>query len=173
VRWTLIRRGVRVPLPAYDRISLALMTRRITRFRLRACARVALCSLALIGGLGLAGCASIDELKSTMSGWFATGKFPGADEEMFAGDVPDASHSTAPEKTLREGQSKASKKEDKPVRRRQPPQTVKLQKKPPVSATAEAVKPQRAEPQSASSPAEPSRLRNLWPEPPAPGSFSR
>jgi hypothetical protein len=102
-----------------------------------------------------------------MSGWFAKGKFPGADEKKFADDVTDASHSTTPEKTLTEGQGKTS------VLRRQPPQTVTVQKKPPVSATAAAVKPQRAEPQSAPSPTGPSQLRNLWPEPPAPGSFSR
>jgi hypothetical protein len=139
---------------------------------LRASARVTLFSLALFGGLALAGCASIDELKNTMSGLIAKGKFPGADEEKLPGDVPDATNRTPPEKTLREGQ-KASKKEDKPAPKPPKPQTVKLPKEPPVSVSAKSGRPQEADARSAPSPTAPSQLRNLWPEPPAPGSFSR
>jgi hypothetical protein len=140
---------------------------------LRACARIALFSVALLGGFGLAGCASIEELKDTMSGWFATGNSLGGHEGVSPDDVPDASHIAPPEKPPREEASKASKNKDKPARKLQRPQTAELPKQPPVSAPTEAVKSQGANAQSASSQAAPSRLRNLWPEPPAPGTFSR
>jgi hypothetical protein len=108
-----------------------------------------------------------------MSGWFAPGKPPHADEGMFAGDVPDPSLETPPDKALRSGQGKASKQENEPRRSRQPAKTVNFQKEPAVSAPTEAIKRQGADKQSPSSTTPPSELRSLWPEPPAPGSFSR
>lgn len=140
---------------------------------MRTCARVALFSVALFGSFGLAGCASIDELKDTISGWFATGKSLGGHEGMLAGDVPDVPHRTPPEKMLSEEASKASKKKDKPAGKLQRQQTVERPNKPPVSVSAEAVRPQEADAQSAPSQAAPSRLRNLWPEAPPPETFSR
>jgi hypothetical protein len=75
---------------------------------------------------------------------------------------------------LREDANKASKKKDKAARKPQQQQkTVDRPNKPPVSVSAEAVKPQRADAQSAPSQASPSRLRTLWPEAPPPGNFSR
>ena len=138
---------------------------------MRACARVALFSVALFGGLGLAGCASVDELKDTMSGWFSTGKSLVGYEGVSPGDGPDTTRRSLPEKTLSEEASKASQKKDKPARKLQRPQTAERPKKPSVSVSAEAVKPQRAEAQSA--PSQTAPLRTLWPEAPAPGTFSR
>jgi len=74
-----------------------------------------------------------------------------------------------PEKPLKKGASKASKKKDKSKVQR--PQTV--EKKLSTSDSTEAAKPQGAKPQSVPSQPAPSQLRTLWPEPPAPGTFSR
>jgi hypothetical protein len=74
-----------------------------------------------------------------------------------------------PEKPLKKEASKASKKKDKSKVQR--PQTV--EKKLPTSDSTEATKPQGAEPPSVPSQPAPSQLRPLWPEPPAPGTFSR
>jgi hypothetical protein len=57
---------------------------------MRACAWVALVSVVVSAGLGLAGCASIDELKDTMSRWFASDKFLGGHEGSFSDDVSNA-----------------------------------------------------------------------------------
>jgi hypothetical protein len=140
---------------------------------MRTCARVALVLIAVSASLGLAGCASIDELKDTLSGWFATGKFLGGHEGVFSGDVPNATHPIPPDKTLSEEASKASKKKDKPAHKLQRQKTVELSKKPPLSASAEAVRTQGANSQSAPSQAAPSGLGTPWPEAPASGTFSR
>src|SRR4030081_88977 len=86
---------------------------------LHAGARVALSSMVLLGTLGLAGCSSVDELKGTVSGWFAPGKVSRADEGMFVRGA-DGSHPIPPERIVREGKSKASKNENQAVRGRQP-----------------------------------------------------
>jgi hypothetical protein len=83
---------------------------------LHAGARVALSSVVLLGTLVLAGCSSVDELKGTMSGWFAPGKVSRADEGMFVRDTDDSSG----EDCERERKSKASKNENQAVRGRQP-----------------------------------------------------
>jgi hypothetical protein len=127
--------------------------------------------MAVFAGLGLAGCASVDELKNTMSGWFA--KFPGGHEGAYPDEMPDAVPMIGPDKILKEEASKASKTTEKAARKLQRQQTVERPNKAPVSVSAKAVRPQEANAQSAPSPTAPSRLRNLWPEPPAPGSFSR
>jgi hypothetical protein len=136
---------------------------------LHAGARVALSSMVLLGTLGLAGCSSVDELKGTVSGWFAPGKVSRADEGMFVRDA-DGSHPIPPERIVREGKSKASKNENQAVRGRQP-KAVTLEKEPAVSAPTDRVPD--ADRQATSSTTAPSRLRTLWPEPPAPGTFSR
>lgn len=130
---------------------------------MRSCAPVWLIVLALSASLGLAGCASLDELKATVTG--SSAKFPGGDERVLSENPP--------EETERAEASKAAKKTDKPVRSRQPPQTVKLPRGSPASAPAEAVRLQETDAKSASSQTTPSRLRNLWPKSPAPGIFSR
>ena len=169
----LARLEVRFRLPPCDGIEPSVDDAVDHEVALRACARVALSSVVLLGSLGLAGCNSVEELKSTVSGWFAPGKFPRADEGIFAGDVPDPSLRRPPENIPREAQSKASKKQNEPRRSQQPTRTVKLPKEPPVSAPSETDRPQGANRQSLPSSTPQSGLRNLWPEPPAPGSFSR
>jgi hypothetical protein len=139
---------------------------------MRASARAALVSIAVSAGLGLAGCASVDELKDTMSNWFSTRKsLGGGHEGMLPDEVPEASDRSPPGKVLGEEASKSSKNKDKAAKSERP-QTAERPKKPPVSVSADAVRPQRADAQSAAQTA-PSRLRTLWPEAPAPGSFSR
>jgi hypothetical protein len=140
---------------------------------MRACTQVALVLIAVSASLGLAGCASFDELKDTMSGWFASGKLLGGHERDVSRDVPDATVSTPPGKMQSEEASKASKKKEKPAHKLQRKETVELPKKPPLSASAEAVRPQGADAQSAPSQAAPSRLGTPWPEAPASGTFSR
>ena len=93
---------------------------------MRSCAPVWLIVLALSASLGLAGCASFDELKATVTG--SSAKFPGGDERVLSENPP--------EETERAEASKAAKKTDKPVRSRQPPQTVKLPRGSPASAPA-------------------------------------
>jgi hypothetical protein len=139
---------------------------------MRACAQVALVLLTVSASLGLAGCASIDGLKDTMSGWFASGKFVGGHEGDISRDVPDATPRIAPDKTQSEEESKASKKKEKPAHKLQRQETVELPRKPPLSASAEAVRPQGADAQSAPSQAAPSGLGTPWPEAPASGTFS-
>jgi hypothetical protein len=140
---------------------------------MRACARVALVLMAVSASFGLAGCGSIDDLKATISRWFDIGKFPRGRGGVFPDDLPDATPMIPPEKMLKEEASKASKKKNKPARKLQRPQTVELPKKPPISDSTEAVRPQGAEAQSAPSQPAPLRLRTLWPEAPPPGTFSR
>jgi hypothetical protein len=79
----------------------------------------------------------------------------------------------APGKMLGGEASKGANKKDKTARKLQRQQTVERPDKPPVSVSTKAVRPQEANAQSAPSEAAPSRLRNLWPEPSAPGTFSR
>jgi len=123
--------------------------------------------MALSASFGLAGCSSIDDLKDTISRWFDIGKFHGGRGGVFPDDATPLIPS---EKMPKEEASKASKKKDKPARR---PQTVALPKKPLISDSTDAVRPQGTEAQSPPSQPEPLRLRTLWPEAPAPGTFSR
>jgi hypothetical protein len=140
---------------------------------MRACARVALISMTVSASIGLAGCGAIDDLKDAISRWFDTASFPGG-REVFPDDLPNATPMIPPEKIPKEEASKASKKKNKPARKLQRPQTVKLQKKPPTSDSTEAARPEETEGQS-SAPSQPAplRLRTPWPEAPAPGAFSR
>jgi hypothetical protein len=129
--------------------------------------------MAVSATFGLAGCGSIDDLKDTLSRWFDIGKFPGGRGGVFPKDLPDATPMMPPEKMLKEKASKASKKKDNPTRKPQRPQTVELPKKPPISNSTEAVRPEGTEGQSAPSQPAPLGLRTPWPEAPAPETFSR
>jgi hypothetical protein len=135
---------------------------------MRACARVALVLMAMSASFGLTGCGPMNELKDAVSRWFDIGKSPGG-RGLLADDLPDAPPKIAPEKTMKREASKPSKK-NKPASKVQRPQTAE---KKPTSDTTEGPKPQGAEPQSVPSQSAPSRLRTLWPEAPAPGTFSR
>jgi len=113
---------------------------------MRACARVALVSMVVSAGLGLAGCASIDELKDTVSRWFVSDNLGGHE-----GTLP-------PEKMLREDANKTSKRKDQPARKS--PQTVEHPNT-----------PQGADAQS--TPTQPARLDTPWPQAPSSETFSR
>jgi hypothetical protein len=134
---------------------------------MRACARVALVLVAVSASIGLAACSAIDDLKAAVSRSFDVGKSLGGRGGVFTDDSPDTTPMIPPEKQLKKEASKASKKKDKSKR----PQTV--EKKLPTSDPTEAAKPQGAEPQSVPSQPAPSQLHTLWPEAPAPGTFSR
>jgi hypothetical protein len=143
---------------------------------MRACTRVALVSMAVSASLGLAGCGAIDDLKDAMSRWLDSGNFLGG---RGPGDLQDAALIPA-EKTPNEAASKAakkqakvSKKKNKPARKVQRPQTVDTPKKPPISNSTDAVRPQGVEPQSAPSDRAPLQLRTPFPEAPASETFSR
>jgi hypothetical protein len=140
---------------------------------MRACAQI---SFPLVwvfaAGLGLAGCATVDELKDTMSGWFTTGKSM-VGEDALPGDVPDPKDKAPPEKMAREQARKAPKNKDKQAGKQQRNQAVELANKPSTTVSAEARKPKRAEAESASSLAAPTRLPTLWPDAPPPGAFAR
>ena len=115
-----------------------------------------LVSMVTSAGLGLAGCASIDELKNTVSGWFS-----------------DATDRVPPEKMLSEDANKAPKRKDQQARKPQQLQTVERPNKPPVSVPAETVKPQSADAQFTPPQPAPVRLDTPWPQAPSPGPFSR
>jgi len=136
---------------------------------MRACARVALVLVAVSTSIGLAACSAIDDLKAAVSRWFDVGKSPGGRRVVFTDDLPDTTPMIPPEKPLKKEASKASKKKDK--NKVQRPQTA--EKKLPTSGSSEAAKPQGAKPQSVPPQPAPSQLRTLWPEAPAPGTFSR
>ena len=113
--------------------------------------------MVVFAGLGLAGCASIDELKGTVSTWFS-----------------DATDRILPEKVLSEDANKASKRKDQQARKPQQPQTVERPNKPSASVPAETVTtPQRADAQFTPPQPAPVRLDTPWPQAPAPGTFSR
>jgi hypothetical protein len=131
---------------------------------MRACARVALVLVAVSTSIGLAACSAMDDLKAAVSQWFDDEKSPGGRGGVLTDDLPDTTPMSPPEKPLK----KEEKKDKSKVRR---PQTV--EKKLPTSDSTEAAKPQGAEPQSGPSQPAPSQLRTLWPEAPAPGTFSR
>jgi hypothetical protein len=118
-----------------------------------------LVSIVVSAGLGLAGCASIDELKGTVSTWFS-----------------DATDRVPPGKILSADANRASKskdQQDQQARKPQQRQTVERPHKPPVSVPAETVTPQRADAQFAPPQPAPVRLDTPWPQAPAPGTFSR
>jgi hypothetical protein len=141
---------------------------------MRACARVALVLMAVSASFGLAACGAIDDLRDAPSRWFDVGKSPGRPGGFFADHLPNAIPMIPPKKSLKNEASKGSKtskKKDKPARKVQRPQTA--EQKLPTTHTIEAPKPQAAEPQSVPSQPAPSGLRNLWPEAPPAGTFSR
>jgi hypothetical protein len=138
---------------------------------MRACARVALVLMAVSASFGLAACGAIDDLRDAPFRWFVV---PGRPGGFFADHLPNKTPTIPPKKSSKNEASKGSKtskKKDKPARKVQRPQTA--EQKLPTSRTIEAPKPQAAEPQSVPSQPAPSGLRNLWPEAPPAGTFSR
>jgi hypothetical protein len=124
--------------------------------------------MAASASFGLAGCGPVDDLKNAASRLFDVGKSPG-ERQGVSVDVLDVTPVPPSEQPSKMQASKA-KKDKPPLSKVQRPQTAE---KKPTSDTTERPKPQRAEPQSVPSQPPPSGLRTLWPEPPAPGTFSR
>src|SRR5947209_6024643 len=127
---------------------------------MHACARTASISMILAASVGLVGCASMDELKATMSKMV---KQAGA-------EVPDSTGSILATKTPTEEANRASAEKGPPERKVQEPHTVKLPNNPLVS---DPVMPQGPPAQSAPPQSAPSQLPTPWPEAPSPESFSR
>src|SRR6266480_4785138 len=108
---------------------------------MRACGRVALGLMVLSASFGLAGCAAIDELKETFLRWVESEKVPSG-RGLFADDLPDAAPAIPPEKPSKKEASKPSK-QVKSARKPQQPQIVVLPpKKPPISDSTEAERPE-------------------------------
>src|SRR5215468_10283935 len=68
---------------------------------MRACARVALASIAVSASFSLSGCAAIEELKETFLRWVESEKLPSG-RGVFADELPEASPVIPPEKTPKE-----------------------------------------------------------------------
>ena len=136
-----------------------------------ACARVVLVSMTVSASFGLAGCAAIDDLKTSISQWFDTVNFPG-EGEVSPGNAPEAAPVIAPEKIPKEAGKAPKKKIKATARKLQRSHTVALPpKKPPISNSPETARPDETEAQSA--PPASMRLRTPFPEAPPPGIFSR
>src|SRR6516162_10154806 len=135
---------------------------------MRACARVALASIAVSASFSLSGCAAVEELKETFLRWVESQKLPSG-RGVSADELPEA---TPPEKTPKE----PSKRHPQPkhAARKLQRQTVVLPpKKPPIPDSTETVRPEGTEGQSAPSQPTTRWLPSRWPEAPPPGRFSR
>ena len=147
---------------------------------MRACARVALASIAVSASISLSGCAAIEELKETFLRWVESQKLP-SDRGVSGDELPEATPVVPPEKIP--VVPAVEKKPKEPSKRRPQPkdaarklqrQTVVLPpKKPPIPDSTEAVRPEGTEGQSAPSEPTPRWLPSRWPEAPPLGRFSR
>jgi len=102
---------------------------------MRACARVALASIAVSASFSLSGCAAIEELKETFLRWVESEKLPSG-RGASADELPEATPVVPPEKTAKE----PSKRHPQPrhAARKLQRQTVVLPpKKPPIPDYAE------------------------------------
>src|SRR5262249_41789798 len=113
---------------------------------MRACARVALASIAVSASFSLSGCAAIEELKETFLRWVESQKLPGA-RGVSAGEWPEAPPVVPPEKTPRE-QSKRHPQPKDAARKLQRQTVVLPPKKPPIPDSTETVRPEGTEGQS-------------------------
>jgi hypothetical protein len=138
---------------------------------MRACARVALASIAVSASFSLSGCAAIEELKETFLRWVDSEKLR-SEHAVSADELPEATPVVPPEKTPKEPSNRPPQPKD--AARKLQRQTVMLPpKKPPIPDSAEAVRPEGTEGQSAPSQPTPRWLPSRWPEAPPPGRFSR
>jgi len=138
---------------------------------MRACARVALASIAVSASFSLSGCAAIEELKETFLRWVQSEKLPSG-RGVSAHELPEATPVLPPEKTPKEPSKRHPQPKD--AARKLQWQTVVLPpKKPPIPDSTEAVRPEGTEGQSAPSQPAPRWLPSRWPEAPPPGRFSR
>src|SRR5215813_9232420 len=135
---------------------------------MRACARVALASIAVSASINLSACAAIEELKETFLRWVESQKLP-SEGGVSADELPEATPVVPPEKTRKEPSKRHPRPKD--AARKLQRQTVVLPpKKPPIPDSTEAERPGGTEGQSAPSPR---WLPSRWPEAPPPGRFSR
>jgi hypothetical protein len=147
---------------------------------MRACARVALASIAVSASFSLSGCAAIEELKETFLRWVESQKLPSG-RGVSAGELPEATPMVPPEKIpvvppVEKKPKEPSKRHPRPMEaaRKLQRQTVVLPpKKPPIPDSTEAVRPEGTE--GLSTPSQPALrwLPSRWPEAPPPGRFSR
>ena len=151
---------------------------------MRACARVALASIALSASFILSGCAAIEQLKETFLRWVESEKLPSG-RGVSADELPEATPVVPPEKTPKEPSKRhpqpkhAARKLQRqtvvlPPKKPPIPDSVVLPpKKPPVPDSTDAERPEGTEGQSAPSQATLRWLPSRWPEAPPPGRFSR
>ena len=129
---------------------------------MRACARVALASIAVSASFSLSGCAAIEDLKETFLRWVEPQTLPSG-RGVSADELPEATPVAPPEKTPKE----PSKRHPQPkhAARKLQRQTVVLPpKKPPIPDSTETVRPEGTEGQSAPSQPTPRWLPSRWPE---------
>src|SRR5215470_14673098 len=139
---------------------------------MRACARVALASIAVSASISLSGCAAIEELKETFLRWVESQKLP-SDRGASGDELPEATPMVPPEKTPKEEPSKRPPQPTLAARKLQRQSIVLPPNKPPIPDSTEAVRPEGTEGQSAPSEPTPRWLPSRWPEAPPPGRFSR
>jgi hypothetical protein len=145
---------------------------------MRACARVALASIAVCASFSFWGCAAIEELKETFLRWVESQKLSSG-PSVSADQLPEATPVVPPDKTPvipAEKTKEPSKRHPQPkhaARKVQRQAVVLPPKKPPIPDSAEAVRPEGTEGQSAPSQGTPRWLPSRWPEAPPPGRFSR
>jgi hypothetical protein len=97
---------------------------------MRACARVALASIAVSASFSLSGCTAIEELKETFLRWVESQKLP-SERGVSAHELPDATPVVPPEKTPKEPSKRPPQPKD--AARKLQRQTVMLPpKKPPI-----------------------------------------
>jgi hypothetical protein len=97
---------------------------------MRACARVALASIAVSSSFSLSGCAAIEELKETFLRWVESQKLPSG-RGVSADELPEATPVVPPEKTPKE-QSKRHPRPKDAARKLQRQTVVLPPKKPPI-----------------------------------------
>ncbi len=145
---------------------------------MRACARVALASIAVSASFSLSGCAAIEELKETFLRWVQSEKLPSG-RSVSADELPEATPVVPPEKTpvLPPNQTPKgpSKRQPQPKHAARKPQrqiVVLPPKKPPIPDSTEAERPEGTEGQSAPSQPTLRWLPSRFPQAPPPGRFS-
>jgi hypothetical protein len=138
---------------------------------MRACAPVALASIAVSASFSLSGCAAIEELQKIFLRWIESEKLPSG-RGVSADELPEATPVAPPAKTPKEPSERQSRPKD--AARKLQRQTVVLPpKKPPIPDSTEAVRAEGTEGQSAPSQPTPRWLPSRWPEALPPGRFSR
>src|SRR5262249_9261779 len=152
---------------------------------MRACARVALASIAVSASISLSGCAAIEELKETFLRWVESQKPPSGGDAS-AHQLPEATPAVPPENTPKEPSKRPP--QPKHAARKLPPHTFVLPptktalptwteavvlppRRPPTPDSSETVWPEGTGGQSAPSRPLPKWRHSRWPDSPAPRTF--